>query len=263
MFKLSISNIGWTEKDDASVYGLMKKHEFQGLEIAPTRIFPEQPYDKKSNAAAWSRQLKNEYGFCVSSMQSIWYGRQENIFGTDEERSGLVDYTKKAIDFAATIGCKNLVFGCPRNRYFPDGADESIAVAFFKELGDYAYSKGTVIGMEANPPIYNTNFINDTESALDLIEKVGSRGFLLNLDLGTMIQNEEDVRELIGKVNLINHVHISEPGLKPIEERLIHEEIKTLLEKEGFDKFVSIEMGKVDDLAVLEAKMKYVRGIFA
>lgn len=263
MFKLSISNIGWAEEDDATVYGLMKKHEFQGLEIAPTRIFPEQPYEKKTDAVAWSRQLKNEYGFCVSSMQSIWYGRQESIFGTDEERSGLVDYTKKAIDFAATIGCKNLVFGCPRNRYFPDGADEGTAVAFFKELGDYAYSKGTVIGMEANPPIYNTNFINDTESALNLIKKVGSRGFLLNLDLGTMIQNEEDVRELIGKVNLINHVHISEPGLKPIEERIIHEEIKTLLEKEGFNKFVSIEMGKVDDLAVLEAKMNYVRGIFA
>ena len=116
--------------------------------------------------------------------------------------------------------------------------------------------------MEANPPIYNTNFINDTESALDLIEKVGSKGFLLNLDLGTMIQNEETVSELLGKVNLINHVHISEPGLKPIEERSIHKEIQALLEKEGYDRFISIEMGKVDDLAIFEEKMNYVRGIF-
>lgn len=262
MNKLSISNIAWTEENDAAVYGLMKKYGFQGLEIAPTRIFPERPYDKNSEADAWSKQLKSEYGFCVPSMQSIWYGRQEKIFGIDEERKTLLNYTKKAIDFAAAIGCKNLVFGCPRNRNLPDGADESLAVAFFKELGDYAYGKGTVIGMEANPPIYNTNFINDTESALDLIEKVGSKGFLLNLDLGTMIQNEETVSELLGKVNLINHVHISEPGLKPIEERSIHKEIQALLEKEGYDRFISIEMGKVDDLAILEEKMNYVRGIF-
>lgn len=261
--KLSISNIGWAEENDILVYELMKKYGFQGLEIAPTRIFPKEPYDRDSEAEVWSRKLKDEYGFCVPSMQSIWYGREEKIFGTDEERKVLLDYTKKAIDFAATIGCKNLVFGCPRNRNLPDGANENTAIVFFKELGDYACSKGTVIGMEANPSIYNTNFINDTESTFNLIEKVDSRGFLLNLDLGTMIQNAEDVSELIGKVSLINHIHISEPGLKPIVERPIHGELKDLLEKEGYDKFISIEMGKIDDLAILEEKMNYVRGIFA
>lgn len=259
--KLSISNIAWAE-EDALVYGLMKKYGFQGLEIAPTRIFPERPYDMNAEAEVWSRKLQSEYGFCVPSMQSIWYGRQEEIFGTDEERKILLDYTKKAIDFAEAIRCKNLVFGCPRNRNLLDGADESIAIGFFKELGDYACGKGTVIGMEANPPIYNTNYINDTESALDLIEKVDSRGFLLNLDVGTMIQNGEDVKELAGRVSLINHVHISEPGLKPIEEREIHLELKALLADEGYDRFISIEMGKVDDIDILEDKMAYVRRIF-
>lgn len=261
--KLSISNIGWAKENDTSVYNLMKKYGFHGLEIAPTRIFTELPYDKKEEAEEWSLDIKNEYGFSVSSMQSIWFGRQEKIFGCDEERNALLEYTKKAIDFAANIGCENLVFGCPRNRNLPDDADESVAVVFFKELGDYAYSKGTVIGMEANPPIYNTNFINDTKSALNLIEKVNSMGFRLNLDLGTIIQNDEDVSELIGKVPLINHVHISEPGLKPIEERSIHIELKTLLEKEGYNRFISIEMGKVDDIGILEEKMDYVRRIFA
>lgn len=261
--KLSISNIGWAKENDTSVYNLMKKYGFHGLEIAPTRIFAELPYDKKEEAEEWSLDIKNEYGFSVSSMQSIWFGRQEKIFGCDEERNALLEYTKKAIDFAANIGCENLVFGCPRNRNLPDNADESVAVVFFKELGDYAYSKGTVIGMEANPPIYNTNFINDTKSALNLIEKVNSMGFRLNLDLGTIIQNDEDVSELIGKVPLINHVHISEPGLKPIEERSIHIELKTLLEKEGYNRFISIEMGKVDDIGILEEKMDYVRRIFA
>lgn len=261
--KLSISNIGWAKENDTSVYNLMKKYGFHGLEIAPTRIFTELPYDKKEEAEEWSLDIKNEYGFSVSSMQSIWFGRQEKIFGCDEERNALLEYTKKAIDFASNIGCENIVFGCPRNRNLPDDADESVAVVFFKELGDYAYSKGTVIGMEANPPIYNTNFINDTKSALNLIEKVNSMGFRLNLDLGTIIQNDEDVSELIGKVPLINHVHISEPGLKPIEERSIHIELKTLLEKEGYNRFISIEMGKVDDIGILEEKMDYVRRIFA
>ena len=116
--------------------------------------------------------------------------------------------------------------------------------------------------MEANPPIYHTNYINDTLSALALIEKVGSKGFRLNLDVGTMIQNEESVSELAEKVYLISHVHISEPGLKPIEERTLHRELKKILEEEGYQGFVSIEMGKVDDIRVLENRMQYIRSIF-
>ncbi len=263
MFNLSISNIAWSEDNNPRVYDLMQKYGFSGLEIAPTRIFPEQPYEKNEEARMWRQLLKDKYSFCVSSMQSIWYGRQEKIFGTAEEREVLLNYTKKAIDFAEAVSCKNLVFGCPRNRSLHEGANAKIAVEFFKELGDYALSRGTVIGMEANPPIYNTNYINDTNAAFGLIDEVDSEGFKLNLDLGTMIQNEEDVSELTGKVYLINHVHISEPGLKPIEERTLHSKLKDLLIKERYQGFISIEMGKVEDISILEDKMAYVGRIFS
>lgn len=256
--KLSISNIGWKQPQDDAVYELMKQYGFTGLEIAPTRIFPEAPYEDCAAAKAWSQQMKRDFGFVIPSMQSIWYGRQENIFGSVEERQLLLDYTKKAIDFAAAIGCHNLVFGCPRNRNLPEGVDAAVAVPFFKELGDYAASQGTVIGMEANPPIYNTNFVNDTLSALALIKEVDSSGFKLNLDVGTMIQNEEQLEELVGQVSYINHVHISEPGLKPIEARELHKSLLELLVEENYDGYVSIEMGTVEDIALLEQAMKYL-----
>ena len=259
--KFSISNIGWTAEQEAQVYALMKKNGFTGLEIAPTRIFPDAPYDKLDAAGKWAVSLKEEHGFTVPSMQSIWFGRQEKLFGSKDERVLLVEYTKKAIDFAAAINCHNLVFGCPRNRNIPEDADENIAVTFFKGIGDYAASKGTVIGMEANPPIYNTNYINDTTSALDLIKKVNSEGFRLNLDLGTMIQNEEKIDELTGNVSLINHVHISEPGLKPIQERRLHQDLINLLKKENYQGFVSIEMGKQDEIEQIDKALSYVGGL--
>ena len=260
--KLSISNIAWTAENDDQMYGLMKKLGFTGLEIAPTRIFPEDPYGNPGRARAWKEQLSTGYDFEVPSMQSIWYGRKERLFGTEEERQSLVGYTKKAVDFAETIGCGNLVFGCPRNRYLPEGADESIAVDFFKEIGDYAAAHGTVIAMEANPPIYNTNYINTTRSALELIERVESPGFLLNLDLGTMIENGEDADVLDGRFSLIHHVHISEPGLKPLEIRPLHKELCERLADSHYQGFVSIEMGKTEDINLLSEKMRYVRSIF-
>lgn len=260
--KLSISNIGWKAENDNKVYKMMQEKGFSGLEIAPTRIFPEAPYDKLDEAEAWSEQIASEYGFVIPSMQSIWYGRSEMLFGSEDDRNTLIEYTKKAIDFASVIGCKNLVFGCPKNRNLPEGSDEKVAVDFFKELGDYAFSKGTVIGMEANPPIYNTNFVNYTREAVELIEKVDSKGFLLNLDIGTVVCLEECLGFLDGKYHLVNHVHISEPGLKPIEVREFHNDLAKKLRDNNYQGFVSIEMGTCEDIALIEKAMDYVVEVF-
>lgn len=259
---LSISNIGWTAEDDERVYALMKESGFTGLEIAPTRIFPVNPYDDLGKVKEWATAIKTSLGFVVPSMQSIWYGRSEKIFGSKYERSALISYTKKAIDFAEIIMCGNLVFGCPRNRSIPDDGYIEVAVRFFKELGDYAYDHHTVVAMEANPPIYNTNFINTTEAAIEFIERVDSKGFLLNLDLGTMVENGESVDVLRDKGHLINHVHISEPGLKPIQHRDIHKQLACHLHDMGYDRFVSIEVGKQDNITYLAEMMNYVKEIF-
>lgn len=260
--KFSISNIAWDNEWNDQVFQMMKENDFEGLEIAPTKIFPENPYEKLQEAKVWSQELKEKKGLVVPSMQSIWYGRLERMFGTKQEREELSSYTKKAIDFAISIGCRNLVFGCPKNRSYEDETSLLYAIPFFEEIGAYAEEKGTVIGMEANPPIYNTNYINDTTSALKLIKQVNCDGFKLNLDIGTMIQNKESVNELKDNVKYINHVHVSEPHLKPIEVRELHEKIANILQEEKYKGFISIEMGAVKQLSIIEEAMKYVRKVF-
>lgn len=258
---LAISNIAWNTSENDFVYSLMQKYNFTGLEIAPTKIIPEQPYSHITEAASWSNDLHSKYGFSIPSMQSIWFGRTEKLFGSQEERKILVDYTKAAIDFASAIGCKNIVFGCPKNRNKPDGVDKEIAVQFFHEIGEYASSKNTCIGMEANPAIYGTNFVNTTEQAVDLIERVNSKGFKLNLDAGTMIENEEPVSILLGNEDLMNHVHISEPYLKKILIRDLHKNLYSLLKEINYTGFISVEMGYQNNLTDIEDVMKYMRNL--
>lgn len=261
--KLSISNIAWEKEQDETIYTLMQEYGFRGLEIAPTRVFSNTPYEHVSDAVLWAEYLKKSYGFVISSVQSIWYGRTESIFGSEKERLSLISYTKKAIDFAAAVDCKNLVFGCPRNRNIPDGKTMEGVIPFFREIADYAAQKNTVIGVEANPPIYNTNFINDTSSAIRLIKEVNSPGLKLNLDVGTMIYNCEKVDVLSRNVQLINHIHISEPRLNPIKVRPIHKELYKLLKEEKYNKFISIEMGKNDSIDKKEMILDYVKKIFS
>ena len=241
---LSISNIAWDTRNNEHAYQLMKDYSFTGLEIAPTKIIPETPYQLIDKAVIWKKQIVSQYGFSVPSMQSIWYGRTEKIFEDEKQRKVLLEYTKQAIDFAAAIGCSNLVFGCPKNRVVFHENDKAVSVDFFHQLGEYAASKGTVIGMEANPEIYHTNYITDTKSTIELIKEVNSIG------------------DLYGYENLINHVHISEPHLVKIEKRKLHIELAEFLKSFQYSGYVSIEMGQQDNLKIIAETMKYVKEIF-
>ncbi|MCI8853170.1 MAG: sugar phosphate isomerase/epimerase [Lachnospiraceae bacterium] len=273
---LSVSNIAWSSEMDEAVYSLLQKLGFTGLEIAPTRIFPEQPYARIKEAKAFACSLYDTYSLSVCSMQSIWYGRKESLFGTMEERLSLLDYTRQAIDFAAAIGCPNLVFGSPRNRQRPQGAPLEPVLDFFRELGAYGVERGVTLSMEPNPPIYHTNFINTTDQACDLAAQIRSildashkAGFAVNLDLGTMIENQESLSSFPQWLPFVNHIHISEPNLIPLKEshEKLHRELASLTqdawETKGWKGYVSVEMGRLDSLEELSKILHRTRALFA
>lgn len=249
--KLSISNIAWEAEEDERVYRHLLKRGFQGLEIAPTRWFAQEPYRHGAEARARARALKETWGLAISSMQSIWYGRTERLFSTDEERNVLLDYTERAMDFAAGLGCGNLVFGCPRNRVRPENAPQEPVEDFFRTCGVYALSVGTCLALEANPPIYNTNYINTTAQAVACVQSVDCPGFRVNVDVGTMLYNGEPISLLEENLPLVNHIHISEPGLATPDHEPFWRTLFAALQHRSFDGYVSIEMDKRCGLAAV------------
>jgi sugar phosphate isomerase/epimerase len=260
--RLSISNIAWNAENDNGMYDIIKSYGYEGIEIAPTRLFPKLPYEYLECAKIFAADLKNKYSLCISSMQSIWFGKSENIFNSLQERMEMIEYTKKAIDFGHAIGCRNLVFGCPKNRITQNANDMETAIQFFKELGQYAFSEDTVLSIEPNPVIYNTNFINTTHQAFELVNAVHCPGFKVNVDFGTIIYNEEVVGIIGDNINLVNHIHISEPGLEPIKCRDIHKEFAEMLKEKNFDKFISIEMKNYDNISMIRGILEYVKEVF-
>ena len=174
----------------------------------------------------------------------------------------MINYTKKIIDLADIINCPNLVFGCPKNRNMPAPNLENQVIPFFKTIGDYAHQNNTCIALEANPVIYNTNFINTTSEAFSFAKKVASDGLKVNVDLGTIIYNNESLELLSKNPELINHIHISEPNLVPIEKRSLHQELSHLLKEVGYQKFISVEMKNPGKTDIIEDTAKYISEIF-
>lgn len=259
--KLSISNIAWTKEKDKSMYAYLLQKGFQGLEVAPTRLFSEKPYEHLKEAIQFSKKIKNNYNLVIPSMQSIWYGKSEAIFGSEKERQVLLDYTYQAINFAEAIGCKNLVFGCPKNRNVSGDDDYNTGIVFFRQIGNYAQEHHTVVALEANPVIYGTNFLNTTKAAIDFCREIDNKGIGINYDLGTVIYNSEDCHICLENLDLINHIHISEPYLAKIEKRELHKQLLKAVKAGGYDRFVSIEMKTMERIEDVYETINYVKDL--
>jgi len=92
---------------------------------------------------------------------------------------------------------------------------------------------------------------------------VGSKGFLINLDLGAMIQNGEDMHVVDEARDYLNHVHISEPGLALPEQRELHRELARYLKETAYDKYVSLETKTQEDIDCVKEVMYYLQDVFA
>lgn len=260
-FLLSASNIGWPKEYDEAVYAALQAAGFAGVEIAPTRIFPAPPYDNLSAAVLFGGYLHQKYGLAVPSMQSIWYGQTGNIF-VPEEAEALLAYTEEAFAFAHALHCPSLVFGCPKNRRRPEGADPAAAEAFFDKAGRIAMRYGVRLALEANSPRY-TNYLNTTAEVFALVKKLGNPGLAVNLDLGAILDNGERLRDFAADLSWVSHVHISEPGLAPIQPRPEQEELALMLGAAGYRGFVSIEMGAGETDAPVLSAMQRIAEVFA
>ena len=264
--KLAISDIGWAKELDEQVYKFLDDSGIRGLEIAPTRIIEKSPYDLDNSIRAKKilGKVKDTYGLNVISMQSIWFGMTDNIFESEDSYRKLLDYTFRAIEFAETINCRNLVFGCPKNRRMTNmDSQMPTAIRFFNEIGDYAAAHDKIIALEPNPQIYGTNFINNTAEAVRFIERLSTKGVKINYDLGAIIENNESLELLRNNIELISHIHISEPGLAKIKKREIHLELFKMLRELKYDDYVSIEMKAQNRLEDIKDVVEYLIGVEA
>lgn len=259
--KIAASNIAWRDSDDKAVLDRMHALGYSGVEIAPTRIAGEAPYAAKRKATDFARRMSIEYGFSVPSMQSIWRGRTENIFNVSD-RNALISYTDDVFEFAQSANCKNIVFGCPRNRRVPEGGSLKEADSFFIACAESATRHGVTLALEANPVIYDTNFLNTTAEAYKYLEHLEfPPGLSINLDIGTMLYNDESVEDVSRFLHVVSHVHISEPFLATVVPRPIHADIAQALADSNYHGFVSLEMGPCDKSDLLAA-LEYIVKVF-
>ncbi|MCX7996515.1 MAG: sugar phosphate isomerase/epimerase [Patescibacteria group bacterium] len=248
MNKKAISNIAWEMADDTRIQDLLKQFDFHGIEIAPTKIWPDLSEVTAADADR-CRESWEDAGFRIVAMQSILYGKPElTLFESEEARIATIAYHRKVFAIAHELGVKKIVFGSPKNRRIPLGMSReeanSLAYEVFTQLADYSGAYGIYLCIEANPERYGGNYITKTAEALALVQRVNHPYLRLHLDTGELYLTNEPIRETIRQsLPFVKHVHVSEPDLDPIgTHALPHQEIAACLREGNYTEWISIEM---------------------
>jgi D-psicose/D-tagatose/L-ribulose 3-epimerase len=249
--KLAISNIAWERYDDPEIFKLLLNNGVEGIEVAPTKIWPDWEGISEKSARKCSAILHNE-GFSVPAFQSIFYRKPElKIFGSKNSRIAFLEHIKFVLDIALCFEAKVLVFGSPKNRSrrdLPLNEALNIAYEFFPKIGNICADYGVFFAIEMNPPHYGCDFLNNSFDLITFIEKINHPSIKLHIDTAAMKLGNEDETSIInnGKDN-IAHFHISEPFLGNFDKpESNHVMASKSLNQIVYKKWVSIEMNMVD-----------------
>lgn len=263
MIDISISNIAWQPHEEEKVRTFLSAQKIHCVEIAPGKYFPNSIPDD-STAIQQCKTFWKSFGIHIVALQSLLFGHPEmKIFGDTASRANTCNHLRKCITLGSYLGVKALVFGSPVNRKIPEdkmSQSSSIAHDFFNELGDFSVKNDTCFCIEPNPKEYGTNFLCQTQDALDFV-KIDNPGLKLNFDTGTCSLNKEDYKRYFPEIiPHIGHFHISEPFLESINQSAtIHKDLAELLMNEKYTGTVSIEMKPVSSLDNFSNVMNAVR----
>lgn len=245
--KLAVSNIAWPAAADQEAVRILRQSCIGGIEIAPTRLWPEWK-SASLEAAGAARAEFAASGFTVAALQAILFGKPEyKLLGSQTEREGLVAHLRFCAEIAAAIGARSLVFGAPKNRELNGHSEETAFQAacecFAAVAPDYE-RHGVCLCLEANPTQYGCQFLTDSAQAAKVVRAVASPGVRLHLDTACMHLAGEDLSKAVrANFDIVSHFHVSEPFLASMDAPVIdHALVSATLRELKYDGWVSLEM---------------------
>ena len=248
--KTAISNIAWEKYNDKNILKLLKEFNISGIELAPTKVWPEWNGITKDSIRDLKRYLDGE-GFEIPAMQAILFGKPSlQLFNIDSHKD-FFDHFKLLAEIAYELDTKSLVFGAPKNRrrnqVSVKDADK-IAEAFFYKAGEIFKNSNTSLVIENNPVEYMCDYLNNVKDVENIVNKVNSEGIKVHLDSAGIHMCGGDISEIIRDSKSFAHYHISEPMLNPIHQKNVeHEKALNTLKEINYENWVSIEMKQTND----------------
>ena len=213
--RTSISNLAWTHKDTIGLIPKLKATGLQGIEIAPTLIWPDFGEIQFSEVSDFAHMIKDE-GMSVSGIQSLSFGRPELQVFDISTWPIFREHLKKMFAVGGLLNASVAVFGSPKNRVKGD-LDELeanlMAIDFFTSLIPDLIENNIKLTLEPNAVAYGADFLTNYSQVVHLSEEIGSPWIIPQIDTGCMWMSEDDLEQSFS-LHQPGHIHLSVPNLE-------------------------------------------------
>lgn len=265
---LSLSNIAWDAEEHEQVLALLARHRVNGIEVAPTKFWPDWQ-GASTTAAREIAATLGDQGFAIPALQSILFGKPElTVFGEAGAQRALVEHIGFVAELAQALGAKCLVFGSPKNRdpgcLDPEAAFD-IAAEVFHRIGEVCAACEVQLCIEPNPQVYDCHFMSSWTEVLKMVDRVAHPGIGLHLDTACIHLEGDDVVEAINRCQgKISHFHITEANLGDLSQpQLDHSRFAAALKAIHYPGWRSIEMRRSENpLQSIERSLEQVNNIY-
>lgn len=195
--------------------GMLKAFKVDYCEMAPTVFAPWIEYNEQS-------LKRRNQTFPVYSLQSITYTVNYNLFNV-VQRPALLKHLHYVIKNSPH---RVLVFGCPKNRYVPDGMtnEHKIAIDFFRVLGELAAEKDVTICLENNSSKYGCNFLTTVSEVGSFVRSVNHPNIRMMIDVGNALMEGENTvcAQIRDNIDILGHFHVSAPYMRGPLFKMFH-----------------------------------------
>lgn len=240
--KLSISNLSWGNKPIIEFAESLEDVGIDGVEIAPSLIWPE-PEKVHLNDVKKVKEQLLESGLKVSGIQSLLYGHPEFQLFQPEMWRSMKMHLEKMFELSSTLDSKVAVFGSPKNRIKgnlnSNNANE-IASEFLASLVPSLENNDVVLTLEPNAREYGADYLISYEDVCSLSQIIGSNRIAPQIDTGCLWMNGEQPKLALMR-QMPHHIHLSTPNLGEVPGESNFKEFLDLAKELNYSKWITIE----------------------
>jgi len=240
--KLSISNFAWNFSENDFAFNILNKHGIKNIEGVLTKIndWKILSVDDVVNF----KRIMDSYGVVMESVQSIFYGVKCDGL---HDKKIVIPHIERLIGFSKILGVKVLILGSPNLRR-KNLEWESELSDTFKTIDSMLENTGIEMSIEPNTKSYGGDYFYTLTQIVDFINMNNLHNIKTMIDTHNLISEGLDpCDEIVRYYQKINHIHISEPNLTPIQNFEFHNKFSEVIKSLKYDKIITYELLKCEN----------------
>jgi sugar phosphate isomerase/epimerase len=240
---LALSNLAWDFKDNHNILTKLKNKNINRVEGVFSKIGE---WDTISDVNIIEfKKLLDSMGIGMKSIQSIFYNVNCNDI---HSKDIVISHIGRLIHYCELLGVEVVVFGSPKLRV---GIVDDSLIEVFRIIDSMLVNTNIELSIEPNSKIYGGNYFYTLDEIVNFIDNNSFLKIKTMIDThNLLLEGCSPSDEYIKYRNYINHIHISEIGLKPIIDTTPHIEFYNTIKKYEYKNTITYEVNMLENFDI-------------